>query len=285
MMIRLGFLLAMLWSAAAAAATLTVEALVSPAWVERSGGAREALMAGAVLRNGDRVLTGAGARALLRLPEGSAVKLGEHANLGVDQLADKGGAAGRIVSGALDVAQGAFRFTTRFFGAPRARREFNIRVITVTAGIRGTDIWGKGSAERDVVCLIEGSIEVEHRGEKIAMRDPLSFLIAARDGTRQPVAPVPAAQLEEWAAETEIAPASGASRRGGSHRVVIAAAVDEAEASPLTGRLRAAGYPASVRAYRVADSLRYDVSIAGLATAEDAARLESALHASGLLAR
>jgi hypothetical protein len=285
MMIRLGFLLMLLWTGAAAAATATVEALVSPAWVERAGGAREALMAGAVLRNGDRVLTGAGARALLRLSEGSAVKLGEHASLGIDQLADKGGAAGRIVSGALDVEQGAFRFTTRFFGAPQARREFNIKIITVTAGIRGTDIWGKGSAERDVVCLIEGRIFVQHGEQAFTMQDPLSFFIAGRDGSRQPVAPVPPAQLEEWAAETEIAPASGASRRGGSHRVVIAAAVDEAEASPLAGRLRAAGYPATVRAYRVADGLRYDVNVAGLATAEDAARLESALRASGLLAR
>ena len=284
-MIRLGLLLVLLWTGAAAAATLTVEALVSPAWVERAGGAREALMAGAVLRNGDRVLTGAGARVLLRMSEGSAVKLGENASLGVDQLTDKGGAAGRIVSGALDVAQGAFRFTTRFFGAPRARRELNIRVITVTAGIRGTDIWGKGSAERDVVCLIEGRIFVQHREQAFTMQEPLSFFIAGRDGSRQPVAPVPPAQLEEWAAETEIAPASGASRRGGTHRVLVAAAVDEAAALPVADRLRAAGYPATVRAYRVAGNLRYDVNVAGLATAEDAARLEGRLRTSGFMSR
>lgn len=285
MMIRWGLLLVLLWTGAANSATLSVEAVVSPAWVERSGGAREALAAGAVLRNGDRVLTGPGARALLRMAEGSAVKLGENASLGVDQLTDKTGAAGRIVSGALDVAQGAFRFTTRFFGAPRAKRDLNIRIITVTAGIRGTDIWGKGSAERDVVCLIEGSIEVEHRGEKIAMRDPLSFLIAARDGSRQPVAPVPAAQLKEWAAETEIAAASGASRRGGTHRVVIVASVDESTAQSAADRLRGAGYPATVRAYRTADDLRYDVNVAGLATAEDASRLESVLRAAGHMTR
>ena len=136
-----------------------------------------------------------------------------------------------------------------------------------------------------MVCLIEGGIDVEHRGEKIAMRDPLSFLIAPREGSRQPVAPVPAAQLKEWAAETEIAPASGASRRGGTHRVVTAVAVDEAAALSAAERLRAAGYPATVRAYRVAEELRYDVNVAGLATAEDAARLESALRAAGYLTR
>lgn len=284
MKIRWVMLLVLLFAGAAPAATLTVEAVVSPAWVERAGGAREALAAGAVLRNGDRVLTGGGARALLRMAEGSAVKLGENASLGVDQLADSGGAA-RVVSGALDVAQGAFRFTTRFFGAPRARRDFNIRIVTVTAGIRGTDIWGKGTAERDVVCLIEGNIEVSHRNEKFTMREPLSFFIAGRDGSRQPVAPVPAVQLKEWATETEIAPASGASRRGGRHRVVVAAGVDEPVAAATAERLRADGYPAAVRAYRAGEGLRYDVNIAGLATADDAARLESVLRAAGHMAR
>lgn len=282
MMKRILAVLALLAAGGAAAANLTVEAVVSPAWVERAGGAREALAPGALLRGGDRVLTGAGARALLRMPEGSAVKLGENASFGVSRLEDRGAAAGRVVTGTLDVAQGAFRFTTRFFGAPRAKRELDIRIVTVTAGIRGTDLWGKGSAERDIVCLIEGQIEVEHRGEKIAMRDPLSFLIAPREGARLPAAPVPAAQLQEWAAETEIAPASGASRRNGGHRALAGSALDAGAAEAAAGRLRAAGYPAVVRAYRAGDGLRYDVNIAGLATAEDAARLEQALRAAGL---
>lgn len=282
MMTRILAVLVLLAAGGAAAATLTVEAVVSPAWMERAGGAREPLAPGALLRTGDRVLTGAGARALLRMPEGSAVRLGENASFGVSRLDERGAAAGRIVSGALDVAQGAFRFTTRFFGAPRARRELDIRIVTVTAGIRGTDLWGKGSAERDIVCLIEGQIEVEHRGEKIAMRDPLSFLIAPREGARLPVAPVPAAQLQEWAAETEIAPASGASRRNGGHRALAAAALDAGAAEAAAGRLRAAGYPAVVRAYRDGDGLRYDVNVPGLASAGDAARLEQALRAAGL---
>lgn len=277
--------LLMFTAALAGARTLTVEAVVSPAWVEHAGGAREPLVPGAELRNGDRVLTGSGARALLRMAEGSAVKLGENASLGVDSLTDKGGTAGRIVSGVLDVAQGAFRFTTRVFGAPRASRDLNIRIATVTAGIRGTDLWGKSSAERDVVCLIEGRIAVQHQDQAFTMQDPLSFFIAGRDGSRQPVAPVPAAQLQEWAAETEIAPASGASRRGGKHRVALVAAADEGAATTLAAKLRAEGYPARVRAYRVnggAESgLRYAVDVIGLGSAEDAAQMAAALRKAG----
>lgn len=281
-MVRSLLLLALLWVAGSAGArVMTVEAVVSPAWVERAGGAREPLQPGLPLQDGDRVLTGSGARALLRVAEGSAVKLGENAQLRIDRLADRGVSARRVVSGTLDVLQGAFRFTTRLFGSPQARREIDLRIVTVTAGIRGTDIWGKSSSDRDVVCLIEGRIFVQHRERAFTMEEPLSFFVAGRDGSRQPVAPVPEAQLKEWAAETEIAAASGAVRRNGTHRVTLAADVDEATAAALAQRLRADGYPVRLRAYRAGASLLYEVHLAGLASADDAAALAAALRRAG----
>lgn len=271
----------MMVSGVVAARTLSVEAVVSPAWVERAGGPREPLAPGTVLNDGDRVLTGGGARALLRVSEGSGIKLGENAQLRVDRISDRGVDTGRVVSGMLEVLQGAFRFTTRLFGSPRARREIDVRIVTMTAGIRGTDVWGKSSPDRDVVCLIEGRIFVQHREQAFTMQDPLSFFVAARDGSRQPVAPVPEAQLKEWAEETEITPASGASSSGGKHHLTLAAAVDNDTATALAQRLRAAGYPLRLRAYRAAAGLRYEAYIAGLASAEDAAALADALRRAG----
>src|SRR5690606_38475629 len=96
----------------------------------------------------------------------------------------------------------------------------------------------------------------------------------------QPVAPVPEAQLKEWAAETEIAPAGGASRRGGKHRVTLAAG-DQNDAVTQAGRLRSEGYPARVRAYRADSGLRYAVDVTGLGSAEDAARMADALRKAG----
>ncbi|MGH8640405.1 MAG: hypothetical protein ACRET6_01775, partial [Burkholderiales bacterium] len=74
------FALLALLAAPAFAQTLTVEGVVSPAWVER-GGARLPLAVGMRLNDKDRVVTGAGSRLLLRLAEGSAVKLGENATV------------------------------------------------------------------------------------------------------------------------------------------------------------------------------------------------------------
>src|SRR5688500_16697449 len=54
-----------------AAMVLTVESVLSPAWVERANGRREPLAAGMELNNKEKVHTGDGDRALLRLAEGS----------------------------------------------------------------------------------------------------------------------------------------------------------------------------------------------------------------------
>ncbi len=112
------------------------------------------------------------------------------------------------------------------------------------------------------------------------MQDPLSFFIAGRDGSRQPVAPVPDAQIKQWVTETEIAPASGASRRGGKHRIMLGAA-DDGVAATLAGKLRSEGYPARVRAFRADGELRYVVDISGLGSAEDAVQMAGTLRKAG----
>src|SRR5215831_207464 len=156
-------LLAALIAAPAGAATMSVEGTVSPAWVERAGGERAPLQAGMTLRNQDRVVTGAGSRVLLKLADGSAVKLGENAVLNLDELAEKRDErARRLVTASLDVAQGAFRFTTGIFSKLTFRRDVRVYVSSVQVGIRGTDVWGRSNGERDIVCLLEGRISVTH---------------------------------------------------------------------------------------------------------------------------
>ncbi|HEX5636685.1 MAG TPA: hypothetical protein VFY78_06330, partial [Gammaproteobacteria bacterium] len=62
-----------------------VEAMQMPAWFERAG-VKQALKPGIELNSGDVITTGAGARMLLRLDEGSLVKMGEHASLDLTTL-------------------------------------------------------------------------------------------------------------------------------------------------------------------------------------------------------
>ena len=64
----------------------TVDAIQMPAWYDRDGKTYP-LKPGVKLYSGDVVRTGKNSRALLRMNEGSAVKLGEDAILNLSSLA------------------------------------------------------------------------------------------------------------------------------------------------------------------------------------------------------
>ena len=68
-----------------------VEGVQMPAWLERAS-ERRPLSVGMELKAGDMVRTGAGSRALVKLSEGSLVKLGENASLAINEInANSGG--------------------------------------------------------------------------------------------------------------------------------------------------------------------------------------------------
>ena len=252
-------------SRAARAPLAVVELVQMPAWVER-GAASTPLEPGMELRDRDQLKTGANSRLLLRMADGSLVKLGERGSLGLDAMRMRGDS---VFEAALKVAQGAFRFTTQAAAKFRGKREVNISIATVTAGIRGTDLWGKSAPDREIVCLIEGRIEVTPPGESpIAMDQPLSFYIRDK-GQSQPVVPVPMEQLKEWAAETEPQPGQGISKRGGKFRIT-ASGLAYGQAQALYDDLRRAGYPAEIIPARIKDKRVYNVRLSNLETQKDA---------------
>ena len=269
-------------AAPAFAATLTVEGVVSPAWVERAGSPqRVPLEIGMALNDRDRIQTGPGSRALLRLADGSAVKLGEDAVLALDGLSDRQGERARkIVTASLDVVRGAFRFTTDVFSKRQSDRNVRIRVSTVTAGIRGTDLWGKSDAQRDLVCLIEGRISVSHaQTGEFTMSDPLAFFIAPRQAAPLPVGKVDPQQLQQWATETELDAASGGARRGGRLSVLASVHPDQQAALRDYDTLRGAGFPAVLQPVKGAE---YRVRIVNLPSRRDAEAVVEKLKALGL---
>jgi len=274
-LIAAGLALAALDAQAAAAAV--VEGMQMPAWVERTvlGAVRRAPLApGVALKSGDEVRTGEGSRVVIRLAEGSLVKLGEKASLRILDLSpDRGG----LFAAALNVLEGAFRFTTDVLAKPR-RREVTLRIATVTAGIRGTDLWGKSSADKQIVCLIEGRIEVGAPGEApLTMDQPRQFY-QREQGKAQPVGLVDPAQLAEWARETEIADGRGAVRRDGKWRITLARARSQSAALELYDRLRDAGYAARVYPTRAGERRVYLVQIERLASRADAEALAARLR-------
>ena len=254
--------------AVAAVPDAEVEGLQVPVWLVRAG-KREPLAVGSRLRNGDRIESGAGARVLLRLADGSMVKLGENARFTLDGMARKNQGGG-LFNASLAVLQGAFRFTTTALYNYRGARDVQVRFTTVTVGIRGTDLWGKSTEERDIVALIEGKVTLTRAGEgPVTMEQARTVYQAPRNAKALPIAPIAAEQLGLFAAETEIAAGQGALGKGGRWRVYAALADSQNDALAVYDRLRAAGYPATIDPVLADGRMVYRVRITGLLSESD----------------
>ena len=228
------------FGATVAAPLATAERIQSPAWLVRDG-LREPLAPGQNLRAGDSVETGVNARVYLRLAEGSQIKLGEHAVF----VVESGAMRSVVLTGLMDVVNGAFRFTTGLVNKGRGRRDLRIQVMTATIGIRGTDVWGRAAGDGDLVALIEGNISLRQDGQALDIQ-PMQFMDAPRGAAARVKALAPAT-LERLAAETELQPGAGMRREPRAGWAILAGEfVAKREAQMSLNTLRDAGFPARV---------------------------------------
>lgn len=259
-----------------------VEGLQLPAWVKRDG-MQTAVKPGMMLGAGDEVGTGGDGRLLIRLSEGSHVKLGENVSFEVRELqADDSGDS--PFKGVWAVLRGAFRFTTSALGANR-KRNIDISVGTATIGIRGTDVWGKSNNQQDLVCLIEGHIEVTRGAAAPLPMEPLTVYTAPHDATPNPVVPVDMEELGKWAQETELSPGQGVLSEDGAYTVYVLSTRSEDYAREARERYQAAGYPAEVSPHQVNGAGWNRLGISGFASFKDATafarRMEGVLETRG----
>jgi hypothetical protein len=248
---------------------IVVEAVQYPAWLERGGNAVP-LMPGTALQAQDQIRTGENARVQLKLAEGSSVKLGEKVHYTVERLEPRG-----VFAMTMSVLRGAFRFTTDAL-RKSARRDVQIKVKNVTAGIRGTDVWGKSEGDTDLVCLLEGAVTVGSEGHPtVTLDQPLDFY--RKRATEGPVvAKVDAEKVKQWAKETEIAADGAVGRPGGRWRVIAAVLPNRDQALALNRDVRAGGYPSQVGADAKAGT--FYVFVPGLAGESEARALMANLR-------
>lgn len=245
-----------------------VSQVQAPAWVQR-GDLMMPLTPGMTLKHKDRITTGRGARAYLKLAEGSTVKLGANTQFVFYNASTR---KQPVYRGALDVVQGAFRFTTDILQRKQAR-DLMVRVGTSTVGIRGTDVWGRASAAEDLAVLIEGKVEISRAGESVMLDTPLTRYRATPEEGILPLLQLDPNTLDVLARETEIMAGDGTLLRSGRWRVDLGSVDTQDEALSLYDQARAAGYAARINVRKAGSGLRYDVFIPNLATRAEAEAL------------
>lgn len=253
----------------AASPDAEVEGLQMPAWLTRDG-KRQPLALGAQLKNGDTITTGEGSRVLLRLAEGSVVKLGENARFDLSGMSQTRDGTQKRFSASLGVMQGAFRFTTPPEDKAGSVRSIDVKFLTLTASIVGTDIWGKSSDDRELVALIDGKINVTRKGEApVTMSEAKTVYIAPRDAPPPPVTAITLAQLNAYAQETELQPGAGAVGKVGNYKIYAARTPNQDEALAVYERLRDAGYAAAIQPAVSGGKQIYQVRIVGFLSEAD----------------
>ena len=258
-----------------------VESVQLSASVERGRGTLP-LAPGMELKSGDRVNTGANSRLVVKLADGSTIKLGERGSLFFDRM---GMRDGKVFEAAIFAAEGAFRLAADALGKSVAERELSVAVNTVNVGVRGADLWGKSASDKQIVCLIHGNIEVAPPGgTPFTMDQPLSFY--ALEGTvSRPVETVLPDRLSEWAAETEEEPGHGVASRTGKWKITVASTKKSVEAFDVYNALRRAGYPAEIVPAKVGDARVYSVRLSNFESDKDAKFVVEALKGQAELAK
>lgn len=259
-------------SAAFAESLISVKALNYPVWAER-GDTIVPLSPGSDLEEADIINTGNRGRAWLSMADGSVIKLGENANFRIGKAGYTEENGESVLDAVFDVVKGAFRFTTGFFNPLRtSSHRVSMNVGTMTAGIRGTDIWGKSTDEEAFIALIEGSIEIISDGSPATTLDePLSLYRKATDQIADPVTTVSMETVLSLAPETELSDTAGIASSEGSFDLVLMSLSNPFYADDLKNFLQQHGYAATT-ARAIVDEINYTrVLLTGFDSA-DAAR-------------
>ncbi|MDF1629603.1 MAG: SPOR domain-containing protein [Alcanivoracaceae bacterium] len=260
-----------------AVAELVVEGLQYPAWVQKDG-TNIALAPGNTVFAGEQIITGAGGKVWLKMPDHARVKVGPEATLNVGLTTVSSAAAQDMegsLQGALEVVRGAFRYTTtelsKFW-----RRDVNLQLgNTATIGIRGTDLWGQVDSSNQFVVLIEGRITVQPRDatDAIMLTNPLQIYRAGEQETGS----VDMQTVQSLAPITELDAGSGVMRQGGQYSLNLASFSSVDQARLFSQVLDKAGLASTITQVNISDTLWWRVSIVALASLQDARSLRERL--------
>ena len=259
-------------------ASVTVDSVNFPVWIERDG-KRLPAAPGDQLESGDVVQTGLTGRAWLSAEDGSAIKLGQATRFTIERSGFRDDAGTSIWDAGFNVLKGAFRFTSGFFVGPRkAGHEVDFQVGAVTIGVRGTDIWGRSGDDEDFVALLEGRIEASSAGdEAVLMETPLTLYRKAEGQPADPVAPVAAEVVADLAPETELDRNAGLVSRNGHVTLVVQSFQFEDLANAAVARFHDAGYPVVTSLIDVNGQSFIRIQMDGLASRRSALSLANEL--------
>jgi len=276
---KLLFILLFISCSASATQSIHINALNYPVWAERNQ-SRIPLSPGSALNIGDIVQTGSMGRAWISLPDGSVVKLGQNSRFKIDELEYQQQQQSALMTAALNMLKGAFRFTSGFFASKFTNKhQLNIRIGAITVGIRGTDIWGRSSADEDFVALLEGNITLEPETDaSVELDQPLARYSKKTAHAEAAVDTVSRSELEKLASETELSAQQGIASIDGRFELVLMSLTDPKSVALMVKKFQLAGYALNIEPVIVNFEKFQRLKISGFVSRQAAESLAAGLR-------
>jgi hypothetical protein len=187
-------------SAIAIPSAAVVDAVQAKAAFQREG-KQQLLAQGIELYAGDIITTGAKARVVIRLPDTSLVKIGANAHVKFEQLIPPVVSKSEILAAVFNVIKGVFRFTANH------NNPLNVKIRvgnSISAGIRGTDVYTHAQADQDIVCLIDGQVSVQAGEVKAMLTQPREGFIVPKGRSPLPISLISEEKFQKWLKNSEI---------------------------------------------------------------------------------
>ena len=176
-----------------------VEAVQAKAAFQRED-KEQLLVPGIKLYTGDIITTGSKARVVIRLPDKSLIRIGALSHVKFEQLTFPVSNS-TILTAIFDVFKGVFRFTS----SHSEPLDVKIRVgKSISAGIRGTDVYTQAKPDKDLVCLIKGRVSVQAGEVTAVLKQPREGFIVPKGSLPLPISQISEEIFQRWLKNSEI---------------------------------------------------------------------------------
>lgn len=270
----LGFYFIMMPSLAVSA---VVETFQMPAWINLDG-EKKAMRIGMQIQQQTAVETGDGGKVYIEMEEGSRLKVGPKSAVKVLTLKTKEQTSNNIFKSVINIVRGAFRFTTNARYKSR-KRDITFKVRAITAGIRGTDIWGKSVPEKDFICLLEGAIKIKKNGEaEQEMNHPATFFVVKRNQPSSPIKPVAPKLIKKWSKITDTLKGQGTIIKNGRYHLNLLSFKNPKYTKKWQNRLEQDGFATDIKQIELNGTTWHRLSINLIKSYQDALFLQQKVN-------
>jgi len=189
------------WPISALAIPVAVVEAVQEAAAFQRHTRQQPLKKGIELLTGDIITTGNDARVLIRFSDGSLARIGAHARVEIERLIPPAAKNEGGLTGVFQVLKGIFRFSTT------SSRAVDVKIHvgnTISAGIRGTDVYTHAKVDKDIVCLIEGKVKVQAGEVTEWLTQPKEGFVVPKGEAPLPISLIPEETFQKWLINSEL---------------------------------------------------------------------------------